>query len=202
MIKKKMCRICGDKERCVGLCSKHYDEKKRRAKGILPRATHGMTLRERVDYYTGKSTESGCLPWIGTVDKYGYGYLTVTRNGSRRPVGAHRVSYELAFGTFDAELHVCHKCDNPPCVNPEHLFLGTNQENTADRHRKNRDAKGERSGQAKLVANQVLEIYSSPSSTREIARRYSISQQLASRIKRKEVWKHLWPETTIGQEFE
>lgn len=72
------------------------------------------------------------------------GYGRIYKDG--RNVTTHRASWELANGTIPAGLWVLHRCDNPPCVNPAHLFLGTNRDNIADRHAKGRDASGDRNG--------------------------------------------------------
>ena len=77
---------------------------------------------------------SGCWEWSSKLDRYGYGKFIF--NG--RLVKAHRYSFELFNGPFDPKLHVVHRCDNPCCVNPEHLFLGTNRDNILDRMQKNR----------------------------------------------------------------
>jgi predicted DNA-binding protein (UPF0251 family) len=83
-----------------------------------------------------------CWLWTGGLDPQGYGRIW-TPGGNRR---AHRVAWERANGPIPAGLFVCHDCDNPPCCNPAHLFLDTNAGNTADRHRKGRDATGDRNG--------------------------------------------------------
>lgn len=79
---------------------------------------------------------SGCWLWLGSLSTTGYGRMTI----SRRQVQAHRFSYETHKGTIPAGAEVMHKCDNPACVNPDHLTLGTHQENMRDMYRKNRRA--------------------------------------------------------------
>lgn len=82
----------------------------------------------------------GCWLWIGAVNDKGYGQIQQGRGLGA--VLAHRVSYLIHFGEFDESLEVCHSCDNPPCVNPSHLFLGTHQDNMDDMVRKNRGVFG------------------------------------------------------------
>lgn len=91
-----------------------------------------------------------CWNWIGTLDRYGYGKF---RFGDRT-VKAHRYSYQLHYGDFDESFHVLHHCDHPCCVNPCHLFLGTNRDNVADRTAKKRH--GETS--KRLTANEKTAI--------------------------------------------
>lgn len=82
-------------------------------------------------------TKGGCIVWTAHKDKKGYGRLA-TSGGE---VLAHRIAYAMHFGAFPRNLHVLHRCDNPSCVNPHHLFLGTNQDNMADKVRKGRTSR-------------------------------------------------------------
>lgn len=86
-----------------------------------------------------------CWLWQGYRMKFGYG-LIQARKVCSTPLLAHRVAYELTNGPIPKGKHVLHRCDNPPCVNPEHLFIGTQQDNNLDRDRKGRTASGDKNG--------------------------------------------------------
>lgn len=130
---------------------------------------------------------SGCLEWKAGKSS-GYGRF---RNGGRM-MFAHRVSYELHHGAIPDGLHVLHRCDNPACVNPSHLFLGTHAENMADKSSKERQARGERNGIAKLSAADVLAIRASGGITqRSLAREYGVSQAQIWRLLVGKQWTHL-----------
>ena len=94
-----------------------------------------VDLRERFDSYIEPEPMSGCHLWFCATDPEGYGLLSI--EGHRRR--ANRVAYELAYGTFPISSQVLHRCDNPPCVNPLHLYLGTALDNMRDKLRRGRN---------------------------------------------------------------
>jgi len=96
-----------------------------------------------------------CWPWLGSVDKDGYGQIWDGFAG--KSLRAHTLSAELHLGKRNGRL-VCHSCDNPQCSNPAHLFFGTQQDNMADKVAKKRQAVGEMQGNSKLTESQVEEI--------------------------------------------
>jgi DNA-binding transcriptional regulator YiaG len=154
---------------------------------------------ERFDASYMPEPMSGCWLWLGSEHgSNGYGAIKV--DGKSMP--AHRYSYQRFVGEIPVGMFVCHRCDNPSCVNPYHLFLGTHQDNTDDKVRKNRQAKGKKlaeaqyenrpkgelNGNSKLSQDEVNQIRSLNMSQRKIAKIFGVSQPLISKIKRKEMW--------------
>jgi len=146
-------------------------------------------------FWRNVNKTDSCWLWTGTVQQAGYGEFRSGRNRKDRRISAHRFSYELHFGPIPSGLCVCHRCDNPPCVNPAHLFLGTNAENTLDCVAKNRNAKGERQGHAKLTAAAVLDIrseFASGTVTKTaLAKRFGVTVQAVWLILNGKNWKHI-----------
>jgi hypothetical protein len=131
---------------------------------------------------------TGCWLWMMSVNHKGYGRLRF----KRRLWKAHRLSY-LAFRGPLEDLNVCHTCDIPSCVNPDHLWLGTQMENVQDMYKKNRSnhAVGERSPTAKLTASDVIEIRTSGINYREAMEKYDIGHALYYQIVKRRLWKHI-----------
>lgn len=138
-----------------------------------------------------------CWLWTGYIERadgYGRYYL----EGSRRKVGAHRIAYELTYGPVPANLYICHHCDNPPCVRPDHLFVGSQADNVADCIDKDRFVSGERNGMAKLTEADVRAIrerYQQGGVThQQLANELGVTKTLVGLIVRGKVWKNLLPE--------
>ena len=104
---------------------------------------------------------TGCWEWQGS-KRSGYGRMIIgsRTDGTRKTVSTHRLSYELNYGEIPQGMEICHKCDNPCCINPDHLFAGTRQDNIDDRERKGRNnpPKGEKHAKAKLTERDVIDI--------------------------------------------
>lgn len=132
----------------------------------------------------------GCWEWQGTKLANGYGCL---KSGGKM-LKAHRAAWELVNGAISDGMCVCHRCDNPACVRPDHLFLGTNADNMADKVAKGRQPYGERSAQAKITEHDVVDIrtlraFGARQSA--LARAFGVSQQLVSAICNRLVWSHV-----------
>jgi hypothetical protein len=149
---------------------------------------------------------TGCWLWFGATNgRKGYGRI-IFRNKKHQ---AHRFSYEAFVGPIPSGLFACHKCDNPACVNPDHIFLGTNAENQHDKVRKGRQARGDNAGprlrretrprgeahsNAKLTNEKVIEIREKSlngMSAVVLAKEYGVSEALIYKIRCKECWAHI-----------
>lgn len=132
---------------------------------------------------------TGCLIWPGTVSGNGYGRIRI----KKKQISTHRYAWELANGPIPNGLQVCHKRDTPICVNAEHMFLGTVQDNSDDMVSKNRQVRGEKVFGAKLNPATVIEIRSlfATLSGPQIAKRFGLSLSHTYSIKYRETWRHI-----------
>lgn len=155
-----------------------------------------MPIEQRLRSKVEINSVSGCWEWVGA-KRRGYGRLTVGSrvDGSRRSVSAHRLSYELTCGEIPSGMYVCHRCDNPSCINPEHLFLGSLQDNIKDREKKRRNITfvGEELHNAKLTRKDVRdarwERTYRGTSFQKIADKYGVSKKTIQSAIAGETWK-------------
>lgn len=135
----------------------------------------------------------GCWEFHGFHDRHGYGKWKQGKRAS--PRGAHCVAWELAHqACLVPGAVVRHACDNPGCVNPDHLTVGTQRDNIADRQQRARQARGSKNGRAKLTEEQVIEIRRSAKEgvkPSQLAHSFCISTYVISDILRGKTWKHL-----------
>jgi len=160
-----------------------------------------MNAGRKVDWRNPETWEacvrkepSGCWVWTRTLDRFGYGKVLVTVQGKQYMWLAHRLAFQGLVGPLPDRQQVLHRCDNPPCVNPEHLFLGTPYVNAIDRTVKGRTPRGEAHYAAKLneVAVRVIRYFLAKGySQKRIAEAYGIHQRLVSAINVRHTWKHV-----------
>lgn len=158
------------------------------------------SLSER--FWEKVSKTESCWLWTGATARGGYGLTSA----DKKRIRAHRASFEMAYGKIPEGLLVCHKCDNPPCVRPDHLFLGTQQDNVADRHEKGRTSracekqkqsvpKGEKCHLSKLTEKDVLDIrvrcQPGQRNMAQVAREYGLSSVNVQCIVHRKTWKHI-----------
>lgn len=135
-----------------------------------------------------------CWEWKASKFKTGYGRVGIGQSTGKTAL-AHRVAYEFTYGPIPNEMVICHKCDNPPCCNPSHLFLGSHADNVSDKVAKNRHDHGMNHACAKLTDEQVVEArlrYATGNFfQRELAAEYCISRGVMGALLRRKTWRHL-----------
>lgn len=148
-------------------------------------------LRDRL-LAGAKVQPGGCWLWSGRTKSGGYGVIASVRYGNRsRAILAHRASWFVYKGSIPDGLLVLHKCDVPACVNPDHLFLGTQRNNLDDMTEKGRRTVGERVGREVLTEDIVREIRQSSARGIDLAARYGVSGSLISQVKNRRLWAHV-----------
>jgi hypothetical protein len=144
--------------------------------------------------YVMPEPNSGCWIWIGSLAPSGYGQIRDKE--ADRPETAHRASWRINRGPIPEGMHVLHHCDQRWCCNPDHLFLGTNNDNIQDsagkgRRKGKRAAVGEQQAAAKLTDDIVRYIRASNDKLRVLAERFGVTETLISMVRRRKIWKNV-----------
>jgi len=139
--------------------------------------------------------KNDCWIWIAGKGRDGYGrfYVKNTTIKDHR-VRANRLSYEYYYGIPPNNMEVCHKCDNPACVNPNHLFLGSKRDNQLDKIAKNRQARGTINGRSKLTEFDIINIrqlYKQGTTCQMLANMYNMGWTTINNIIKRNIWTHI-----------
>lgn len=150
---------------------------------------NGKTWEE--SFWSKVKTGSGCWIWMGAKTPAGYGNFM----HKDKWYTAHRFAFENKVGKIPKEMLVCHSCDNPSCVNPKHLWLGTPKDNLQDMVKKNRGVRGSKHHLAKLTEQdikKIRELYKTGKYKQvELSRMFNVGNMQISRIVNKKRWKHV-----------
>lgn len=149
------------------------------------------SIEER--FWSKVNKTDNCWLWQGGISNR-YGQIKISK--SRKQISVHRYSYELHYGIISNNLFVCHKCDNPLCVRPDHLFLGTYLENIQDMLDKKRHNYGSKHSMSKLNENDIIEIKLALQNpycgiNKDLANKYNVNHRTISNIKLNKNWKHV-----------
>jgi hypothetical protein len=176
---------------CKGYCDKHYRRVLRRG-DVNDYGSRKVAEGDAIERFHQKYeiNESGCWMWTGGTRPNSKG-VPYPRHWTDdfKSIGAHRFSFELVHGEIPQSMYVCHKCDTPLCVNPDHLFLGSHQDNMRDMVAKQRSFVGrgeDKKGRAKLTNQQADQIRKMSMSHSKIGAMFGVSATTIGRIKRKE----------------
>ena len=147
-----------------------------------------LTIQHQINFWLKVNKDGECWLWTGTKSKDGYGSMKV----HTRMYVAARLSWFLHHGKDPGVQLVLHSCNNPSCVNPKHLFLGTNQENVQQSHDEGRhNQTGELHPNVRFSEAEVLEIRASKLSQAELARKHVVSPSTIGSIQNRRTWRHI-----------
>jgi hypothetical protein len=155
----------------------------------MSKATLPIT-KKRIEDKVLRIPEAGCWVWMGSSQVRGYGEII----SNNRKHLAHRASYEAFVGKIPKGMYVCHACDNVSCVNPNHLFLGTQKQNLQDMASKGRSTRGEKNPMAKLDeygVRQIKEGIKAGQSDSSLAKSWMVCRQTINNIRNGKVWSHV-----------
>ena len=147
-----------------------------------------IPIHEKIERSIVRIPESGCWIWMKKVNHRGYG-MTCLGKGSN--LSAHRASYESKYGAIPNGMMALHICDISSCVNPDHIFIGTQQDNLTDKVLKKRQANGQNHGMSKLKEFEAKEIKYSEEKTIKLALRFNCSPVMVRQIRQGKYWKHI-----------
>lgn len=184
----KTCLYCSLPVHAKQMCNKHYRRNLAISRGKILSQTMDLTLKEKILFYSIQDPITKCMVWQKSIQSNGYGQISSKHT---QETLAHRASYEAFIAPIPVNTVVCHHCDNPKCVNPEHLFLGSIQDNIFDRDNKNRQAKGVKFMRSNLCENDVRHIRASNETLKTLAKKYSVSIALISQIRLHKKWRHV-----------
>ncbi len=155
--------------------------------------TKGFSKRFWDRVSSGRPDE--CWPYIGkTNGKKGYGVVYVVNKPKRVTMGSHRAAWIMTFGNVDRKIFICHKCDNPICCNPNHLFAGTPKDNASDCSKKGRMHFGEKAGRAKLTSEKVRtirQLFKDGESMNSLAKKFEVSHPSIRMVVIGRSWPHI-----------
>lgn len=189
------CRPCNK-----AICAAQYEKRYGSTHPLKKLRSESATVRFEASYIP--EPNSGCWLWLGVAQgSNGYGRINVDGRGW----SAHRYAWTIHRGAIPSDALVLHRCDNPACVNPSHLFLGSSQDNSDDKKRKGRDFRGEKASAlrkataprgescylSKLTEKQVRQIREDLRPQRMIAADFGTSQQAVHYIKTRKTWSHI-----------
>ena len=178
----------------LGLCNKHWRRNKKFGSPVAVTSHSGLFrgLSSEERFAKSVTKTEGCWIWKASKDKNGYGIFR-GMIGHTAFTRAHRYSYALHSGDLLVGMQALHTCDNPSCVNPEHLFAGTNADNMRDKANKGRSKPrvGNLNGKAILTEPQVRRILKDPRPYTEIATQYNVAPSTIGSIKQRVSWRHL-----------
>lgn len=184
---------CDKKVKANGLCNAH-NLQRLNGETLRPLQVqfHGLTEEARFLKRVNVKTKDECWEWVGSQKAGWHGQW---RNAAGKIELTHRASWRLFKSEIPGGLFVLHKCDNPLCVNPNHLFLGTQSDNLRDMWNKGRAhpgvSRGEKHGMSKLTAEAVADIRSSQLSGVELAKLYGVTTTTICDVRKRRIWKHV-----------
>jgi HNH endonuclease len=190
MLRDNVCSVHGCvkiKKKKHSMCSMHCERKRLFGTVTLPNPPDTRPVVERIMDMVAMVPECGCWLWLGPGNPYGQ----IGIRGEGAPTSVHRVMWEHENGPIPDGMFVLHKCDIGLCCNPNHLFLGTQQDNMTDKVNKQRQARGEKMWNALLTEPAVIEIRESSLPYAVLAEKFGVSKRAIKAVRTRQNWKHV-----------